>query len=336
LEIKEYINQCKTFWNIIDFETEILNWKFKTIQPNDKKYHIGHPIGSHKGPSIGDILPYTRLPKLIKEHFPDAYISIPNHFKPIFEYNPYIDNFDGNPEKWGSLGTWGTTVQRTCNVWGLNTFKFDPILYYPSKLKNNTIVFSINSKTGGQINNFNEIENIIEELKTKYYCIQIGLESEYLLKNVNEYILNLDIYSLIDIIASSNIYIGVQNSLYHLSKSLGLKIIGILPDNINPKLVMLPFLTQINELELEMLSDNDRDRSKRWIKSLDPEIDPYSSHHIGWLYPDVSHLTICKNGTERCPTLNVENILLCFENKIYPFNNPRLWDIEKYRDLWIT
>lgn len=337
MDIKDYINECKTFWNINDFESEILNWNFKTDYPEDKKFHIGHPIGSHKGPSIGDILPYTRLPKLIKDHFPNAYISIPNHFEPFFKFNPYIDNFNGNPERWGSLGTWGTTIQRTCNVWGLKTFKFDPILYYPSKLKSNSILFSTNSKTGGQIKNFNIFEDIIEELKRKYYCIQIGLDSDYLLKNVNEYILNLDIYSLIDIISSNKIYIGIQNSIYHLSKSLGLKVIGILPENINPKLVVLPFLTQINQLELEMLTDFERERSKRWIESLkNSDIDPYSSHHIGWLYPDVTHLTMSINETNRCPTLSVKNILLSIDNKIYPFNNPRLWDIDKYKDLWIN
>jgi hypothetical protein len=336
-EIVNYINECKDFWQVTNFEEEILNWNFEVSPPIDNIFNIGHPIGSHKGPSVGDILPYTRLPHLIKTKYPNSIVSVPKHFEQIFRYNPYVDNFNGSPSKWGSLGTWGTTVQRTCNVWGLNTFKFDPILYYPIKPKKNTIIFSINSKTGGKLENFKILEDIIEELKTKYYCIQIGFGTDYLLKTVNEYILNLDIERLINIMSSCEIYIGVQNSLYHLSKSLKLKTIGLVPKFIDPRLIVLPLLTQINNLELEMLSEKEKDRSKKWINYLyqNTNIVPYDSHHIGWLYPDITHLTENIIGTKRCPTISVENILLALNNKIYPFNNSIFWDFEKYKHYWI-
>jgi len=335
MNIEKYIDECKQFWKVNDFREEILNWQFIIEHPYNRVFNIGHPIGSHKGPSIGDILPYTRLPELIKHKYKNSYVSVPEHFRPIFKNNPYVDSFKGSPSKWGSLGTWGTTVQRTCNVWGFQTFKFSPIIYSEKNKKQNTIIFSINSKTGGKLKEFKIMENIIEELKVKNYCIQIGLKSEYLLKNVNEYILNLNIYSLIDIISSCQTYIGIQNSLYHLSKALDLKVIGLLPNNINPELVILPFLTQINDLELEMLSIKDKERSKRWINSINTRIDPYSSHHIGWLYPDVIHLTENVIGTHRCPTVSVENICLALDDKIYPFNNPIFWDFERYKDYWV-
>ena len=336
MDINKYIDECKQFWNVIDFKEEIFNWQFKIDPPKNNIFNIGHPIKSHKGSSVGDILPYTRLPELIKTKYPNSYVSVPEHFKFIFKNNPFIDNFKGSPSKWGSLGTWGTTVQRTCNVWGFKTFKFSPIVYSDKNKTQNTIIFSINSNTGGKLKEFKKLEDIIEELKVKNYCIQIGFGSEYLLKNVNEYILNLNVESLIDIIASCQTYIGIQNSLYHLAKSLNLKVIGILPDNINPELVILPFLTQINDLELEMLSSKEKERSRRWINFIaNTQIDPFSSHHIGWLYPDVIHLTENYIGTHRCPTVSIKNIYLALDNKIYPFNNPIFWDFERYKDYWI-
>jgi hypothetical protein len=335
--INSYINECKEFWQVTNFEEEIINWKFNASFPKNNIFNLGHPIGSHKGPSIGDILPYTRLPKLIKDSFPNSKITVPNHFECVFRYNPYVDDFDGSTSRWGSLGTWGTTIQRTCNVFGFNTFKFDPIMYYPTNINSNTIIFSINSKTGGTFKNHKLLEDIIYDLKSKYYCIQIGSETDYLLKNINEYILNLNNDALISIISKCGIYIGVQNSLYHLSKAIGLNVIGILPETIDPRLVILPFLTQINDKELEMLSEKDKERSKRWIQFLyqNTNIVPYDSHHIGWLYPDVIHLTENFIGTNRCPSLTIENILLALDNKIYPFNNPIFWDFEKYKHYWI-
>lgn len=334
--INECIKECKDFWKITNFQEEILNWRFYTQHPKNKKFTIGHPIGSHKGPSIGDILPYTRLPELIKREYPNiSYVSVPPHFRSLFQENPYVDDFKGVPERWGSLGTWGNTVQRTCNVWGLHTFETDPIVYH-SEIKHNTIIFSVNSNTGGKLEEFQILEDIVEELKTDYYCIQIGLGSDHLLKNVNEYMLNLDIKTLIKEIASAGIYIGVQNSLYHLAKAVGLNVIGILPKQLDPRLVVLPLLTQVNYNELEMLPESQKTRAKVWSDYIRMQgIDPDSSAFLGWLYPDIPHLTENKKGTERCPTVSVKNIKLALNDEIYPYKDHRLWDFKINKDLWI-
>lgn len=336
IEIKERIKEIKDFWIVEDFEKEILNWNFAVKQPDNLIFNIGHPIGSHKGPSLGDMLPYTKLPELIKSKYGnDAMVTVPKHFLPIFKYNPFVDS-DGPCVRWGSLGTWGNTVQRTCNVWGIHTFDFKPNLYY-NTFKTDSILFTTNSKTGGRISDLSNIEEAIEELKQKYYCVQLLTTTDIRLRNVNEYVYNItDVFNLIEFVSSFKMYIGAQNSIYHLAKSLNLQVIGILPENVNIDLMILPFLTQINHLELEMLTDKERERSEKWKKWIrSKNINPDESSVAGWLYPDSVHLTNRKIGTNRIPSVNVENILLALENKIYPYNDDRLWNVNKHRELWI-
>jgi hypothetical protein len=333
--LHKLIKECKDFWKVTDFQKEILNWKFTVNPPKDLIFNIGHPIGSHKGPSIGDILPYTLLPRLIKEKYPDAIVNVPLHFAEIFKNNPYVDRLDGIPHMWGSLGTWGNTVQRACNVCGITTFKTSPEIYSNKIKDKNTIIFSVNSNAGGKLENLKILENAIEELKVNNYCVQIGLGSDRLLRNVNEYILNLNIPKLIDTIASCGTYIGIHNSLYHMSKALGLKVIGIVGKQYDPRLVVLPFLTQINYYELEMLQDKEKIRAKIWEEfARSQNIDPESSQILGWLYPDVTHLTDNLVGTKRCPSISVDNIKLALDNKIYPFSNPVFWELDTYKDEW--
>jgi len=333
----ELIKQCKDFWKVIDFETEILNWKFESDPPKDLHFNIGHPIGSHKGESLGDMLPYTLLPELIKNKYPNSRISIPNWFKPIFEFNPYIDDYKWNPQRWGSLGTWGTSVQRTCNVWGLNTFNFAPKLYYKkNKHKQKLLLFCVNSKTGGQLSNISLFETIIEELKSEFYCVQLGMKTDPIIKTANEYAFNISSDNLISFMSQFDTYVGSQNSIYHLAKALELNIIGILPKNVYPELVVLPLLTQVNWLEIEMLTKEERHRCDRWNAFIkNKNINPNESHHIGWLYPDVVHLTERNDGTFRCPTLSIDVIKKALNNEIYPFNNDSLWNVDKYRSLWM-
>ena len=336
-EIKELIKETKNFWKVENFEEEILNWNFAVKHPNNLIFNIGHPIGSHKGPSLGDMLPYTILPELIKNKFGnDATVTIPKHFSPIFKYNSFIDDFDGPCVRWGSLGTWGNTVQRTCNVWGFHTFEFRPNIYYFNGKKKGSILFTTNSKTGGRIGNLKNIEQVVEELKLKYRCVQLLSKDDVRLSNVHEYVYNIsDFDNLIEFVASFEVYIGAQNSIYHLAKALDLQVIGILPENVSVDLMILPLLTQVNHLELEMLTDKERERSERWknwIKSKDRDFN--SSHHAGWLYPDSVHLTSKEVGTDRIPSVSVDNILLALDNKIYPYNDDRLWDVDKHRELW--
>ncbi len=335
--IKNHIKECKSFWMVSDFEKEILNWKFNVPPPINKVFNIGHPIGAHKGTSIGDILPYTRLPEVIKLEYKDAIVTVPEWFTPIFKNNPHVDSFTGGISRYGSLGTWGTTIQRTCNVWGFRTFKFTPKVYSNNiPRKSNALLFCINSKTGGRIKNLKQFELIIEYLKQKYYCVQLGLKTDDIIRNADEYIFNVSVDNLVNIVSQFTLYIGSQNSIYHLSKALGLTVVGILPENIPPELVMLPLLTQMNYREIEMLTDDERQRPLRWKKwMLDQGKNPDDSHHIGWLYPDSSHLTERKNGTKRCPTLSVDNIEDVLNKKIYPYADERLWKIDKYRSLWI-
>jgi len=235
------------------------------------------------------------------------------------------------------LGTWGTSIQRTVNVWGFHTFKFAPQLYYKKNNKQEKLLlFSVNSKTGGQINNIQLFESIIEELKQSYYCVQLGMTSDPIIRTANEYAFNINSDNLIPFMSQFSTYIGSQNSIYHLAKSLDLNVIGILPQNINPKLVVLPLLTQINWLEVEMLTREERHRRDRWMKYMSNyNIDPNESHHIGWLYPDSIHLTERSDGTFRCPTLSVDSITKALKNKIYPFNDDIFWDIDKHRLLWM-
>lgn len=334
-DINGLIRECKTFYNITDFETEILDWTFNSTFPEDLHFNIGHPNGSHKGESLGDKLPYTRLPELIKLKYPNSRVSAPNSFKYIFNNNKYIDDFDWVPARWGSLGTWGTSVQRTANVWGIQSFEFSPIIYHDSIKTPNSILFCVNSKTGGQIQNLNLIEQLVEELKTRFYCVQLASNLDPIIRSSNEIIFNST--DVIKLVSQFETYIGSQNSIYHLSKALNLNIIGILPNNIYPQLVVLPFLTQINHLELEMLTDFERTRSRLWSKKITENynIHPNESHHIGWLYPDCIHLTERNDGTFRCPTLSINTIQKALNKKIYPFNDDRLWDIKTYSNQWL-
>ena len=333
----ELINECKRFWQVIDFEKEILNWKFKSNIPKDLHFNIGHPQGSHKGESLGDMLPYTRLPEIIKNAYPNARVSIPTWFRPVFEHNPFIDDYDWMPQRWGSLGTWGTSVQRTTNVWGLKTFDFTPNLYCTkNKTTEKLLLFCVNSKTGGQITNIELFEEIIEELKSEYYCVQLGMKNDPIVQTANEYAFNVSSTNLISFMKQFDSYIGSQNSIYHLAKALDLNTIGILPRNVYPELVVLPLLTQVNWLEVEMLTRNDRHRRDRWIEFIKKRnINPNESHHIGWLYPDCTHLTERNDGTFRCPTLSVDNMIKAINNRVYPFNDDKLWNIDKHRSLWM-
>ena len=88
-----YINELKNYWKIQNFKEEILNWEFKTENRNLNRLVIGHLKNSHKGISLGDILPYTKLPELLKNKYPSANIFVPDWFYPLFEYNPYISVF---------------------------------------------------------------------------------------------------------------------------------------------------------------------------------------------------------------------------------------------------
>ena len=319
-EITNYIKDLKYFWKVRDFKREILDWSFNTnLDLSSNNIVIGHPKTSHKGTSLGDILPYTRLPELLYEKY-KCNIFVPEWFYPLFKYNPYVTGIDNRVSRWGSLGTWGTTVQRTSNVLGCHTFNFRPIVYQKSK-----------------INNLDLFEDIIKNLRDNgYYCIQLSLDNEYHIKSANSYIFNASLDTLIEILRSSFCYIGAQNSIYHLTKALGRKVIGILPENIDPFYVMLPLLTQTNHLELEMLSEEERERSNIWIKWMQLlGKDPNNSHHIGWLYPDSCHLTMnsSKVNSYRCPFASFENILKAINDDIYPFNDPRLWDVTS--KLWI-
>jgi len=334
---KQLIRECKEFWQITDFETEILNWEWNVSAPSNLHFNVGHPQGSHKGESLGDMLPYTLLPEVIKTKYPTARVSVPPWFKPVFKLNPYVDDYDWMPQRWGSLGTWGTSVQRTANVWGIKTFDFTPKLYCEKNNKNKKLLlFCVNSKTGGQISNIELFETIIEELKSEYYCVQLGMKSDPIVRTANEYAFNIGSENIVSFVSQFDTYIGSQNSIYHLSKALKLNVIGILPMNVYPELVVLPLLTQINWLEVEMLTGEDRHRRDKWMAFiLNKGIHPDESHHIGWLYPDCVHITERKDGTLRCPTLSVNNIKMALNNEIYPFNDDTLWNIDKYRSLWM-
>lgn len=337
--VKKYINECKDFYHVVDFRREILNWKFNVPHPKNLIFNIGHPRSAHKGSSVGDILPYTQLPEIIKTIYPNSSkVTVPEWFTPMFRNNPYVDDFNGTICRYGSLGTWGSTVQRTCNVWGFRTFKFAPKVYSSVNIKrSNSLLFCINSKTGGRIKNLKLFEDIIDHLKTKYHCVQLAVSTDNLVRSANEYIFNVEIDKLINIVSQFDIYLGAQNSIYHLSKALGLDVIGVLPDIVNPKLVILPLLTQINHLEIEMLPKDETKRCDKFktFLSHDLMVNPNETSVMGWLYPDVCHLTECNVGTDRCPILSIENIELALNKKIYPYGDERLWKLDKYSSLWI-
>ncbi len=335
LNVTTYIKEIKSFWEITNFEEEILNWKYDHILKSNNIV-IGHLNNSHKGNSVGDILPYTLLPKLLKQKYKNCTVKVPDVFWPFFKDNKYVDGIDNNVQMWGSLGTWGHTLQRTCNVWGIQTYNFKPIVYKKRNIKKNTIIICISSKTGGHIINIHHIDEIIKKLKKDYYCVQLATLNDPLLSNVDKYIFNIEVSNLTDIISSFEYYIGVQNSIYHLSKSIGLNIIGILPENIDPFFVKLPLLTQCNYKEIEMLPDIQKIRAYEYmmkINSLKKNI--INTYHVGWLYPDTPHLTMnFKNETIFCEEVTYDNIIKSMNNKCYPFNDVRLWDFQSYGYLW--
>ena len=333
------IQLIKDFYNIDDFTHDILNWSFNSDFSNTE-ITIGHPKTSHKGLSLGDILPYTRLPYELKSKYPTLKVYVPEWFSKVFEHNPYIDGVKSSNTccRWGSLGPFGTTVQRTCNVWGIQTHFTTPIVYTSQswiKTENKFIVCT-RSKTGGRVKNLNYLQSEILKLKPKYRLIQVGMKDDDIIPNLDEYYFNLSYDRLIEIFSKSKGYIGVQNSLYHLAKSLNLKIVGILPENVDPFFVKLPLLTQCNHLEIEMLPFSTTKRVYSWInkiKSLNKN--PDESHHIGWLYPDTPHLTMnLTSSTQFCPMVSYENIVKGLNDEIYPFNNPENYDYYTHADKW--
>lgn len=342
-EIRKLIKELKDFYKISNFSTEIIFWKFDSdkiekLLNKNQKIVIGHPINSHKGQSLGDILPYTRLPEEIYNKY-NIKCYVPKHFWNVFKYNPYVAGIDNNIIQWGSLGPFGTTVQRTCNVWGIKTKYFSPSLYHrPNKPIKNRIAISVNSNTGGQIQDIKKINNIIQNLKPDYELLQIGTNIDPILPGMDRYCFNLKFDQLVDCLSTANYYIGVQNSLYHLSKALGLKLIGILPENVDPFFVKLPFLTQCNDLETNMLPLNEKIRMNNWMSFvIENNRDPNLSHHIGWLYPDTTHLTMRnkEESTKFCPEFTLSNLLLALKNKLYPYNESKLYDYYSNVDYWV-
>lgn len=338
---QELISKIKTFYKITDFKSEILDWKFKSdkvirLLNDSTKIVIGHPQNSHKGSSLGDILPYTCLPEELYRCY-GIKCYIPSHFKDVFKYNPYIAGIDDNVQLWGSLGSFGTTVQRTCNVWGIKTKFYSPFLYYDYNHDSKLIITSINSNTGGTLNNYiSELSDVFNCLRDLgYYIIQIGTNKDKIIPNLNKYCFNLQFDQLVHLISCGSYYIGIQNSLYHLSKSLDLKVIGILPSNIDPFFVKLPFLTQCNLLETNMLSESDHNRINNWIAFVkNNNKNPNDSHHIGWLYPDSVHLTVRDTNSEFCPKFNIQNIIRALNNQIYPYSNPIFYNYYVNSNYW--
>ena len=334
------IQIIKDFYNITNFSTDILNWSFESIF-DEPEITIGHPRNSHKGMSLGDILPYTRLPYELKQKYPKLKIYVPEWFRDVFKYNPFIDGIKPSSTccRWGSLGPFGTTVQRTCNVWGIQTKFTSPIIYtkFPKPNQTNQIIICTRSKTGGRIKNVKYLQSEILKLKQQYRLVQVGMKEDDIIPNLDEYYFNLSYDRLIDVFLKSAGYVGVQNSLYHLARALDLKIVGILPENVDPFFVKLPFLTQCNHLEIEMLPFNEAKRIHIWMHKIQSmNKNPDDSHHIGWLYPDTPHLTINLDlETQFCPSVTYENIMKSLNNEIYPFNNPEYYDYYTHMNKWV-
>lgn len=341
LEIKQYISQIKEFYCITDFKSEIINWKFNIKHDFGNEVTIGHPTNSHKGASLGDILAYSRLPEVLHQTYPNLKIYVPQHFYHVFEYNPHVAGIKNNLMRWGSLGTFGTTIQRTCNVWGVKCFDYLPKIYslYKNNLESKTIIVGIRSNTAGQLKNIDFLQSEILKLKNNGYTLaQIGMKNDPIIPKMDKYYFNLSYNQLLYEFSKAYAFIGIQNSLYHVAKSIGLKVIGILPDHIDPYFIKLPFLTQCNHLEVEMFKpdSNEMYRVNNWIKKVKQDNkDPYSSHHVGWLAPDSCHLTTdFDNATIFCPSFNYNNLIKALNDEIYPYNNPILWDYYKYPDYW--
>mgnify|MGYP003111082481 FL=1 len=369
VDILHYINQTKEFWKVTDFQKEILDFEgFTPHIPDDLNFYIGHPemavdYRSDRGTSFGDIIPYTRLPELLKIYYRGCKVFIPKWFIDVFQHNPYIDGTHDFDYKWGSMGTFGTTIQRCTNVWGLRTEDYTPKLFASPNIKKrkNTILFTLNSKTGGRFGDNDLLEEVVEHLGKKYHCVQLGLSDDYLVKSAHKHVLNISRNKLIDFVAEFPIYIGAQSSIYHIAKGLGLKTIGILPEKqrlkeagsvqtifggFHPDYVQLPLLTVTNTMEVVPCGEEHFERAK-YFQPMFPNQPPNGGAgensiagyndtiaHLGWLYPDTPHLTMSPLGTERCPTLSKETIDMALNDEIYPFNDDRLWDYYKHKELW--
>lgn len=368
-DILHYINQTKDFWKVKNFQEEILDFEgFPPHVPNDYHFYIGHPeiavdYRSDRGTSFGDIIPYTRLPELLKIYYKGCKVFIPKWFIDVFQHNPYIDGTHNFDYKWGSMGTFGTTIQRCTNTWGLRTEDYTPKLFASPNIKKrkNTILFTLNSKTGGRFGDNDLLEEVVGHLSKTYRCVQLGLSDDYLVKSADTHVLNVSRNKLIDFVAEFPIYIGAQSSIYHIAKGLGLKTIGILPEKqrlkeagsiqtifagFHPDYVQLPLLTVTNHMEVIPCGEKHFERVKHF-QPLFPNEPPNGGagensiagyndtiNHLGWLYPDTSHLTMSPLGTDRCPTLSKKTIDMALKDEIYPFNDDRLWDYYKYKDLW--
>ena len=368
-DVLHYINQTKDFWKVENFQEEILDFEgFSPHVPDDYHFYIGHPemavdYRSDRGTSFGDIIPYTRLPELLKIYYKGCKVFIPKWFIDVFQHNPYVDGTHEFDYKWGSMGTFGTTIQRCTNVWGLRTEDYTPKLFASPNIKKrkNTILFTLNSKTGGRFGDNDLLEEVVGHLSKTYRCVQLGLFDDYLVKSADTHVLNVSRNKLIDFVAEFPIYIGAQSSIYHIAKGLGLKTIGILPEKqrlaepgsiqtlfagFHPDYVQLPLLTVTNSMEVVPCGEKHFKRAKHF-QPMFPNVPPNGGAgensiagyndtiaHLGWLYPDTPHLTMSPLGTERCPTLSKETIDMALNDEIYPFNDDRLWDYYKHKELW--
>lgn len=350
MDIKTYIREIKEFYQVRDFRSEILDFSFGNFEDHQGLvFHLGHPPESHKGNGIGDTLAYSKLPTLIKQRRPDAYITLPVRFKDFYKMHPDISAYQDKYQKWGSLGTWGTTFQRACNVWNIKNLDPFPVihlskseqvmidLYKKSKIP--LVVISTSSVSGQEISKkgLKTIQEAVEDFYEGHVKIeQIGLTGDPVLGGVAQYHFDVpNMRHLVNIIAKSDWYIGPHNGLSHIAKATGVRSVIILTQNIPAEIIYLPFLTQINELETNMLSEKDVERKYRFIGECQRTgIDLTMSGELGWLYPDNQHISDSNEGTERCPKLDYDNLFSALAEQNYPFGKEELWNIEKYQDLW--
>lgn len=349
--VKDYIKEVKEFYCVNNFREEILEWKFGDFEDNNQGlvFHLGHPEDSHKGKGIGDTLAYSRLPQLIKKIRLDSFITMPKYFEPFYRHDPNVDDFQNKFSKWGSLGTWGTTFQRACNVWNIQNLNPFPEIYLSKseKLKLEMykksgiplVIIATGSVTGDKISK-EGIKIIREVVEDKFdgnvRIEQIGLTGDSVVGGAAHYHFDVPDYrNLIHLVARADLYIGPHNGLSHIAKATGVKSIVILTQNIPTDIVYLPYLTQTNILETEMLRGRDIERKNKFIEKCERTgVNLDWSGELGWLYPDNQHLTDSPEGTERCPELDYDNMFAALCEELYPFKDERLWNIEKYKDLW--
>ena len=118
-----YIKETKDFWKVKDFKKDILEYEHPArYVPDDLEFYIGHPESAvsyrpDRGTSFGDVIPYTRLPQSLKLNYPKCKVFIPKWFIDVFQHNPHVDGTHEWDYKWGSMVTFGTTIQRCTNVW---------------------------------------------------------------------------------------------------------------------------------------------------------------------------------------------------------------------------